>query len=72
MGGDNFYNFTEQYNGISIHAPRVGGDSIYSLNNPVVPLFQSTPPVWGATDYLNKTIEQTNISIHAPRVGGDH
>ncbi len=34
---------------ISIHAPRVGGDaSSVSFAVPLL-LFQSTPPVWGAT-----------------------
>ena len=34
-------------------------------------IFQSTPPVWGAT--VSDMVEQTGlqISIHAPRVGGD-
>ena len=34
-------------------------------------VFQSTPPVWGATEgtYLYDNAGQ--ISIHAPRVGGD-
>ncbi len=34
-------------------------------------LFQSTPPVWGATQLCAKYTEQSAISIHAPRVGGD-
>ena len=55
---------------ISIHAPRVGGDDYYieSTNSSVK--FQSTPPVWGATDgVLNLDLSAQNISIHAPRVG---
>ncbi len=102
---------------ISIHAPRVGGDSsrsaiaswIAAYFNPRPPcggrrgrpggengnghfnprppcggrpllchwmdishkVFQSTPPVWGATPSFcgPRCLEQ--ISIHAPRVGGD-
>ena len=33
--------------------------------------FQSTPPVWGATDDLFRLGAVKGISIHAPRVGGD-
>ena len=35
---------------ISIHAPRVGGDILWIRSAWVSSLFQSTPPVWGATD----------------------
>ena len=34
-------------------------------------LFQSTPPVWGATAGGNAMYYPIDISIHAPRVGGD-
>ena len=34
-------------------------------------IFQSTPPVWGATLTTCGFRETQNISIHAPRVGGD-
>ncbi len=34
---------------ISIHAPRVGGDANTTGNDLSVEIFQSTPPVWGAT-----------------------
>ena len=37
---------------ISIHAPRVGGDETLPTFALVVTIFQSTPPVWGATDSL--------------------
>ena len=33
--------------------------------------FQSTLPVWGATNHLPFEIKNTKISIHAPRVGSD-
>ena len=35
--------------GISIHAPRVGGDEMAKKTVLKRVLFQSTPPVWGAT-----------------------
>ena len=79
--------------GISIHAPRVGGDESehrregrHEYFNPRPPcggrrlftftvtspcLFQSTPPVWGATCNEGRRTELAGISIHAPRVGGD-
>ena len=34
-------------------------------------LFQSTPPVWGATHHQGAENHRILISIHAPRVGGD-
>ena len=33
-------------------------------------IFQSTPPVWGATTCRSEIILEIDISIHAPRVGG--
>ena len=33
--------------------------------------FQSTPPVWGATQAPEEFYVDVYISIHAPRVGGD-
>ena len=57
---------------ISIHAPRVGGDNIPLADAVPQRAFQSTPPVWGATDYVSKARRwDISISIHAPRVGGD-
>ena len=35
--------------GISIHAPREGGDAIVCMMVPVISIFQSTPPARGAT-----------------------
>ena len=56
---------------ISIHAPRVGGDSGPTAP-PTTPMrFQSTPPVWGATQRPCLAKRGLGISIHAPRVGGD-
>ena len=35
-------------------------------------LFQSTPPVKAATDFIHPAMGRTQISIHAAREGGDH
>ena len=78
---------------ISIHAPRVGSDSMMplsalktrdfnprspcgerpcpTLRKPRKPGFQSTLPVWGATQHCRIQAEKKAISIHAPRVGSD-
>ena len=34
-------------------------------------LFQSTLPVWGATNFIKLLVVHSVISIHAPRVGSD-
>ena len=57
---------------ISIHAPRVGRDKVDLAPLGYSPKFQSTRPVWGATDSLVGWLYITTISIHAPRVGRDH
>ena len=58
--------------GISIHAPREGGDSASrSLYTPSA-IFQSTPPARGATPTVPDADDDSDISIHAPREGGDH
>ena len=36
-----------------------------------MPKFQSTLPLWGATDKADERLKQANISIHAPLVGSD-
>ena len=88
-------NRTEQAHltNISIHAPRVGRDSVLCTRfalwfyfNPRAPCgarlpcgccvtisvkFQSTRPVWGATNFDSSMEARTAISIHAPRVGRD-
>ena len=56
---------------ISIHAPRVGSDSVYSIAASTPSTFQSTLPVWGATAYSITDSTPFQISIHAPRVGSD-
>ena len=56
---------------ISIHAPRVGRDGRDDVAIVNVSGFQSTRPVWGATDKLPDVQKKLDISIHAPRVGRD-
>ena len=67
MGAQNGLDFS----GISIHAPRVGCDAFIKIQLVGAYLFQSTHPVWGATDFLNAKAIGALISIHAPRVGCD-
>ena len=56
---------------ISIRAPRAGCDH-YTLHVHLgFGIFQSTRPVWGATDPYRVRFGQYQISIHAPRVGRD-
>ena len=56
---------------ISIHAPRVGSDVVAVPVSVPVLRFQSTLPVWGATDNGGNILLDSGISIHAPRVGSD-
>ncbi len=57
---------------ISIHAPRAGGDELDVIAEMEPELFQSTPPVRGATGKPTIKTYDLVISIHAPRAGGDH
>ena len=57
--------------GISIHAPRAGGDQDYIDALAELGVFQSTPPVRGATPPETNIRGPQGISIHAPRAGGD-
>ena len=60
-----------QFIGISIHAPREGGDD-RTCPSPARPRrFQSTPPARGATAGAVVHDRLPGISIHAPREGGD-
>ena len=52
--------------------PPCGGRRSLESQNRACPLFQSTPPVWGATRGHVDDVVLLHISIHAPRVGGDH
>ena len=56
---------------ISIHAPRVGSDLDDMVGKTVTIEFQSTLPVWGATNGSVGYKLGDKISIHAPRVGSD-
>ena len=58
--------------GISIHAPREGGDDHEVFYQYQKSAFQSTPPARGATYVsLARELMRIKISIHAPREGGD-
>ncbi|AUD71348.1 hypothetical protein NRBB04_1387 [Bifidobacterium breve] len=56
---------------ISIHAPRMGSDSLYFDTGFRRARFQSTLPGWGATADPRRLLRQVPISIHAPRMGSD-
>ena len=57
---------------ISIHAPRAGSDVRVTGHHTHTTLFQSTPPVRGATAMGRGTGLGIGISIHAPRAGSDY
>ena len=57
--------------GISIHAPREGGDRGVGVGAEGKARFQSTPPARGATTQNREQHHRHAISIHAPREGGD-
>ena len=56
---------------ISIHAPRMGRDQRRCGCLSSTWQFQSTRPVWGATDPFFSFPTSLCISIHAPRMGRD-
>ena len=60
----------ERADGVSIHAPRVGGDrrSLYLLPLHLVSIH--APRVGGDMQQATRSPSQV-VSIHAPRVGGD-
>ena len=57
--------------GVSIHAPRTGGDHLRQRRRRCVIRFQSTPPARGATGKEGRCLLLIDVSIHAPRTGGD-
>ena len=67
---DNVYFESADYK-ISIHAPRAGGDERGLYGQRRIMIFQSTPPVRGATSKAMILCAGQWISIHAPRAGGD-
>ena len=56
---------------ISIHAPRMGARRASRRAMSTLGRFQSTRPVWGATNTPADIYIINRISIHAPRVGRD-
>jgi hypothetical protein len=56
---------------VSIHAPRVGSDWAAGCWPMRGLPFQSTLPVWGATQWTQARVIRPPVSIHAPRVGSD-
>ena len=59
------------FDAISIHAAREGGDRIADYDTVELDKFQSTPPVKAATVNVRRTQKRRRISIHAAREGGD-
>ena len=57
--------------GISIHAPREGGDLRPAAASAPVSYFNPRPPRGGRHDELKANQRYLDISIHAPREGGD-
>ena len=55
---------------ISIHAPRVGGDSWCVAVGGIIGIFQSTPPVWGATYVILDIWYHVNYFNPRPPCGG--
>ena len=48
-----------------------GARQLQDIRNIRINEFQSTRPVWGATQCGNPLVRRHRISIHAPRVGRD-
>ena len=61
-----------QKSGISIHAPREGGDWTYILRIVGQPNISIHAPREGGDRSLEYLQQCLVISIHAPREGGDH
>ena len=72
VGRDCAATITRCWRQISIHAPRVGRDRMYVHLPMRHNQFQSTRPVWGATNEETERFSPESISIHAPRVGRDY
>ncbi len=59
------------FNTISIHSPRVGGDSKKTKMKVILKYFNPLPPCGGRQDSRLNQCPLCKISIHSPRVGGD-
>ena len=62
---------SEVFKRISIHAPHAGSDCVVSPYSSIPFLFQSTPPMRGATQSAGEIYQYQLISIHAPHAGSD-
>ena len=71
--GERLYSFEEHIKlaEISIHAPHAGSDCLLCPIVEVFLLFQSTPPMRGATSDAVLILFASSISIHAPHAGSD-
>ena len=57
--------------GISIHAPRAGGDGVGGTKGGGTADFNPRPPCGGRPLSNGELVGVYEISIHAPRAGGD-
>ena len=57
--------------GISIHAPRAGGDELMFRGRQIPADFNPRPPCGGRQRRTARRTAHCKISIHAPRAGGD-
>ena len=71
MGCDQSMPPTTLTHGISIHASRMGCDAPASPTKASRRTFQSTHPVWDATQSTPQANSKPKISIHASRMGCD-
>ena len=70
-GSDLLIAVATQLKEISIHAPHAGSDLTETNLLPCPYLFQSTPPMRGATASDFEMRMEVKISIHAPHAGSD-
>ena len=63
--------YTEFIGFVSIHAPYAGSDVAGYTPGVYANLFQSTPPMQGATELLFFQVGAFQVSIHAPYAGSD-
>ena len=70
-GATQWYGGYHRRQPISIHAPRMGSDSVVNNGGALAMTFQSTLPGWGATIFPDNMRYLGGISIHAPRMGSD-